>query len=147
YYSERFVHSGDLSAYGSDQTTLNDAHKGAVAVVASRSDKPQAGRADAARRLMRNYTNRLDEVRAAWLQSTEIRSTQIDVLGPKIASSFDALLAKVTGNQNSLGETAKAAASDTASTTFIISAILIVIGLVLAYVIGRLISGAVSRMA
>ncbi|MGV1755053.1 methyl-accepting chemotaxis protein [Agrobacterium sp. CG674] len=147
YYSERFVHSGDLSAYDSAQTTLNDALKGADAVVASSSDKSQAGRADAARRLMRNYTNRLDEVRDAWLQSNEIRSTQLDVLGPKIASAFDALLAKVTGNQNSLGETAKATASDTASKTFMISAVLIVIGLVLAYIIGRLISAAVSRMA
>lgn len=147
YYSERFVHSGDLEAYDSAQKALNDALNGADGLVTSSTDKAQAGRADAVRRLMRNYTSRLDDVRDAWLQSNNIRSTQLDVLGPKIASSFDALLAKVTGNQNRLNETAKETTSETSSKTFAISAVLIVIGLVLAYIIGRLISAAVSRMA
>ncbi|MGG7517230.1 methyl-accepting chemotaxis protein [Allorhizobium undicola] len=147
YYSERFVHSGNLAAYETAQASLNDALKRADAIVQSASDKSQAGRADAAQRLMRNYTNRLNDVRDVWLKSNEIRTTQLDVLAPKIASAFDALQAKVTGNQNTLSESAKATASAASSTTLTISAVLIVIGLILAYVIGRLISSAVSRMA
>ncbi|PYE41253.1 methyl-accepting chemotaxis protein [Rhizobium sp. PP-F2F-G20b] len=147
YHSQRFVYSGDLSAFQEAQSALKMALSSADEIVSSSSDLSQAGRADAAQRLMRNYTDRLDDVRAAWLEIKDIRSNKLDVLGPQIASSFDALLASVTGKQNTLSVIAKSTGDDTVFKTLAISAALIVIGLILAYIVGRLISRAVSRMA
>jgi methyl-accepting chemotaxis protein len=147
YHSERFINAGDLRAYDASQAALIDAVARNEALSASLSEKSQVARATNALRLMKNYTSRLNDVKDVMLASNDIRTRQLDVMAPKIASSFDALQAKVTSKQTSLSETAKATASATVSTMLTVSGVLIIIGLVLAYFIGRLISGAVSRMA
>jgi methyl-accepting chemotaxis protein len=147
YFSERFIHAGDFNAYDTAQTALNEALKRNSIIITGLSDKLQTGRADAAERLMKNYTSRLNDVRDAMLASNDIREKQLDVLAPKIASGFQALQKDVTGNQVALGTAAKSNAESTATTTLAISGLLIVIGLILAYTVGRLISKAVRQMA
>jgi methyl-accepting chemotaxis protein len=147
YYSERFIHAGDLKAFDTAQTALTEALARSKILEAGVSEKSEIDRTTGAVRLMNNYTSRLNDVKDVLLASNDIREKQLDVLAPKIASAFDALQAKITGNQTALNESVNATVSTASARMITVSALLIVVGLVLAYFVGRLISSAVSRMA
>ncbi|MBB4955477.1 methyl-accepting chemotaxis protein [Agrobacterium vitis] len=147
YASERFIHVGDMKAYETAQAALGEALERAKILTANVTTKSEIERTAGAVRLMNNYTSRLNDVKDVLLASNDIRAKQLDVLAPKIAAAFDVLQDKVTGNQTTLSEEVNATAKAATMRLMIVSALLIVVGLVLAYFVGRLISRAVSRMA
>jgi methyl-accepting chemotaxis protein len=147
YFSERFINAGDLKAYDTAQTALAQAIERSKALSAGLTEKSEIERVAGAVRLMNNYTSRLNDVKDVLLASNDIRKSQLDVLAPKIASAFDTLQAEVTGAQTALNDTVKATSSEASTRMITVSALLIIVGLVLAYIVGRMISGAVSRMA
>ncbi|WP_321382162.1 HAMP domain-containing protein, partial [Rhizobium sp.] len=147
YFSERFINAGDLKAYDSAQAALAEAVARNKTLSEAVTEKSEIERVDGALRLMNNYTGRLNDMKDVLLASDDIRKKQLDVLAPKIASKFDALQGKVTSTQTTLNETVKETAKATATRMLSVAALLILAGLVLAYFVGRLISGAVSRMA
>jgi len=147
YYSERFVHAGDLRAYDTAQAALNEAMASNATMEKSVTDAVQKTRISGASRLMKNYTDRLGDVKSVRLASNDIREKQLDVLAPKIASGFSDLQAKITGAQQKLDGSVEAMVTSATTTTLATSGLLIVIGLVLAYSVGRLISSAVRNMA
>jgi methyl-accepting chemotaxis protein len=111
------------------------------------TDAVQKTSISGASRLMKNYTDRLGDVKSVRLASNDIREKQLDVLAPKIASGFSDLQAKITGAQQKLDGSVEAMVTSATTTTLATSGLLIVIGLVLAYSVGRLISSAVRNMA
>ncbi|HXV31588.1 MAG TPA: methyl-accepting chemotaxis protein, partial [Sinorhizobium sp.] len=147
YYSERFLHAGDLGAYDLAQAALAEAVERHEQLVASLKGDMQLGRAKSALQLMKNYSARLGDAKEVFLQAKNIREQQLAQLAPKIASEFAKLHEAVNDRQAVLGSEAEATAGSTSSTTLVISALLTVIGLVLAGIVGRLIAGAIRRMA
>jgi methyl-accepting chemotaxis protein len=147
YYSERFVHADDLAAYDRAQTALQEAVEINKMAVEAAKVELQQKRLDGAGRLMQNYTARLGDVKTVLLESNEIRETQMSVQAQQIASGFRDLQARITGAQTSLDGSVESTVASATTTTLVISGLLIVIGLVLSYVLGRLISSAIRQMA
>ncbi len=147
YFSERFIHSGDLAAYDTAQSALNEAM--ALNDVAAKAAKNelQHKRVMGAGQLMQNYTSRLGDVRDVLLATNKIRDNELNVLAPKIAKGFEDLQASVMDTQKTLDGSVDATVAAASSSTLAISGVLIVIGLVLAYFIGQLISSNVRSMA
>ncbi|OLP61822.1 chemotaxis protein [Xaviernesmea oryzae] len=147
YFSERFVHANDLKAYDVAQAALKQAVALDNAAAQSARDALQRKRLAGATQLMQNYTGRLEEVRQVLLSSNAIRDGKMDVLAPKIASGFAGLQDKISGAQTALDGSVQSTVSSVTLSTLVISGLLIVIGLVLSYAVGRLISGKVRSMA
>ncbi|MFT4184377.1 MAG: methyl-accepting chemotaxis protein [Rhizobium sp.] len=147
YFSERFIHSGDLASYDVAQSALNEAMSLNEAAAKAAKGDLQRKRVLGAGQLMQNYTGRLGDVRDVMLATNKIRESELNVLAPKIATGFRDLQASVMDAQRSLDGSVETTVSSATRTTFMISGLLIVIGLVLAYVVGQLISSAVRRMA
>ncbi|OWV80565.1 chemotaxis protein [Rhizobium sp. R635] len=147
YFSERFVHSDDFAAYDTAQAALAQAVALNDAAAKAAKNELQKKRLMGAGQLMQNYTARLGDMKDVLQTSGNIRQTQLNVLAPKIAGEFKDLQATVTGAQKNLDGSVEATVASATSTTLVISGLLIVIGLVLSYFVGRLISSAVRGMA
>ncbi|MBB3659908.1 methyl-accepting chemotaxis protein [Rhizobium sp. BK650] len=147
YFSERFVHSDDFAAYDTAQAALAEAVALNEAAAKAAKNELQKKRLMGAGQLMQNYTARLGDLKEVLQASGNIRQTQLNVLAPKIAGEFKNLQATVTGAQKDLDGSVEATVASATSATLVISALLIVIGLVLSYFVGRLISSAVRGMA
>ncbi|MFB2602399.1 methyl-accepting chemotaxis protein, partial [Rhizobium phaseoli] len=147
YFSERFVHSEDFTAYDTAQAALAEAVTLNETAATAAKDELQKKRLMGAGQLMQNYTARLGDMKEVLQASGNIRQTQLGVLAPKISGEFKDLQATVTGAQTNLDGSVEAMVSSATSTTLVISGLLIVIGLVLSYFVGRLISSAVRGMA
>ncbi|MBX4909846.1 MULTISPECIES: methyl-accepting chemotaxis protein [Rhizobium] len=147
YFSERFVHSDDFAAYDTAQAALAQAVALNDAAAKAAKNELQKKRLMGAGQLMQNYTARLGDMKEVLQASGNIRQTQLNVLAPKIAGEFKDLQATVTGAQKNLDGSVEATVASATSTTLVISGLLIVIGLVLSYFVGRLISSAVRGMA
>ncbi|MBB3138695.1 methyl-accepting chemotaxis protein [Rhizobium pisi] len=147
YFSERFVHSNDFAAYDTAQAALAEAVSLNDAAAAAAKNELQKKRLMGAGQLMQNYTARLSDMKDVLQASGNIRQTQLNVLAPKISDEFKDLQATVSGAQKNLDGSVESMVSSATSTTLVISGFLIVIGLVLSYFVGRLISSAVRNMA
>ncbi|MBY3156315.1 methyl-accepting chemotaxis protein [Rhizobium laguerreae] len=147
YFSERFVHSDDFAAYDTAQAALAEAVALNEAAAKAAKNELQKKRLMGAGQLMQNYTARLGDMKDVLQASGNIRQTQLSVLAPKISGGFKDLQATVTGAQKTLDGSVDATVASATSTTLVISGLLIVIGLVLSYFVGRLISSAVRNMA
>jgi methyl-accepting chemotaxis protein len=147
YYSERFVHAGDFGAYDAAQAALNEAMALNTNMENSATDIVQKTRIAGASRLMKNYTDRLGDVKSVLLSTNDIRENQLNILAPKIASGFSDLQAKIAGAQEKLDGSVETMITSAKSTTLFISGFVIAVGLVLAYTLGLLISSAVRAMA
>ena len=147
YFSERFVHSNDFAAYDTAQAALAEAVTLNEAAAKAAKNELQKKRLMGAGQLMQNYTARLGDMKDVLQASGNIRQTQLSVLAPKISGGFKDLQATVTGAQKTLDGSVDATVASATSTTLVISGLLIVIGLVLSYFVGRLISSAVRDMA
>ncbi|ARM92417.1 methyl-accepting chemotaxis protein (plasmid) [Rhizobium sp. CIAT894] len=147
YFSERFVHSNDFAAYDKAQAALAEAVALNDAAAKAAKNELQKKRLMGAGQLMQNYTARLGDMKEVLQASGNVRQTQLNVLAPKIAGEFKDLQATVTGAQKNLDGSVEATVASATSTTLVISGLLIVIGLVLSYFVGRLISSAVRKMA
>ncbi|MGO7426812.1 methyl-accepting chemotaxis protein, partial [Rhizobium ruizarguesonis] len=147
YFSERFVHSNDFAAYDTAQAALAEAVALNDAAAKAAKNELQKKRLMGAGQLMQNYTARLGDMKEVLQASGNIRQTQLNVLAPKISGEFRDLQAAVTGAQKNLDGSVDATVASATSATLLISGLLIVIGLVLSYFVGRLISSAVRNMA
>ncbi|MBO9096599.1 MULTISPECIES: methyl-accepting chemotaxis protein [unclassified Rhizobium] len=147
YFSERFVHADDLQAYESAQAALKEAVDRNTALGKIAPNELQQKRIAGAARLMQNYTARLGDVKDVLLASNAIRQGELDVLAPKIASGFKNLQSTITNSQTALDGSVESTVQSATTKTLVISAMLILVGLVLSYAIGRLISAAVRSMA
>lgn len=147
YYSERFVHAGDFGAYDAAQAALNEAMALNTNMENSATDIVQKTRIAGASRLMKNYTDRLGDVKSVLLSTNDIRENQLNILAPKIASGFSDLQAKIAGAQEKLDGSVETMITSAKATTLFISGFVIAVGLVLAYTLGLLISSAVRAMA
>ncbi len=112
-----------------------------------KDNKLQYGRVIAAGRLMANYSARLADLQATVKENRELVDSQIGVYGPRIAKQFDTLHRIVNERLDAQSSQAMADASSTTTTTLFFSVVVIALGLGLAFVIGLLISRAVTRMA
>jgi methyl-accepting chemotaxis protein len=147
YFSERFIHSGELAAYDAAQSALNDAMALNDTAAKAAKNELQRKRVLGAGQLMQNYTSRLGGVRDVMLAANKIRDSELGVLAPKIISGFRDLQATVMDAQKTLDGSVDSTIASATSSTLAISGLLIVIGLVLAFFIGQLISSAVRKMA
>ncbi len=147
YFSERFVHSNDFAAYDAAQAALAEAVALNDAAAKAAKNELQKKRLLGAGQLMQNYTARLGDMKEVLQASGNIRQTQLSVLAPKISSAFKDLQVTVTGAQKNLDGSVEATVAAATSTTLVISGLLIVIGLLLSYFVGRLVSSAVRGMA
>ncbi len=147
YFSERFVHSNDFAAYDAAQAALAEAVALNDAAAKTAKNELQKKRLMGAGQLMQNYTARLGDMKEVLQASGNIRQTQLSVLAPKISSAFKDLQVTVTGAQKNLDGSVEATVAAATSTTLVISGLLIVIGLLLSYFVGRLVSSAVRGMA
>ncbi|MQB40404.1 methyl-accepting chemotaxis protein [Rhizobium sp. ICMP 5592] len=147
YFSERFIHAGDLTSYDTAQSALNDAMALNDAAAKAAKNDLQRKRILGAGQLMQNYTSRLGDVRDVLLATNKIRESELNVLAPKIATGFKNLQATVMDAQKTLDGSVDTTVASATSSTLVISGLLLVIGLVLAYFVGQLISSAVRKMA
>lgn len=150
YFSERFIHSGDLPSYELAQAALNGAialNDTAAKAAKAAKEELQHKRLLGAGKLMQNYTSRLGDVRNVMMTMINIRESELNVLAPKIATGFNDLQVNVMNAQKSLDGSVETTVASATRSTLVISGLLIVIGLILAYFVGRLISSAVRRMA
>ncbi len=147
YFSERFVHSNDFAAYDAAQAALAEAVALNDAAAKAAKNELQKKRLMGAGQLMQNYTARLGDMKEVLQASGNIRQTELNVLAPKISSAFKDLQVTVTGAQKNLDGSVEATVAAATSTTLVISGLLIVIGLLLSYFVGRLVSSAVRGMA
>ncbi|QWW71527.1 methyl-accepting chemotaxis protein [Rhizobium sp. WYJ-E13] len=147
YFSERFVHSDDFAAYDTAQAALAEAVALNDTAAKTAKNELQKKRLLGAGQLMQNYTARLGDMKEVLQASGNIRQTQLNILAPKISGEFKNLQATVTGAQKNLDGSVEATVASATSATLVISGLLIVIGLVLSYFVGRLISSAVRGMA
>jgi len=147
YASERFVHSDDLAAYDVAQAALNEAVARNESAIKIAKNALQQKRLEGAGQLMQNYTSRLGEMRDVLQEAKRVRETELDELAPKISTGFKSLQASVAAAQASLDASVGKTVSAASSVTLLVSGALVVIGLVLSYFLGRLISVAVRKMA
>ncbi|MGM4914368.1 methyl-accepting chemotaxis protein [Rhizobium sp. 768_B6_N1_8] len=147
YFSERFVHSDDFAAYDTAQAALAEAVALNDAAAKAAKNELQKKRLMGAGQLMQNYTARLGDLKEVLEASGNIRQMQLNVLAPKISGAFKDLQATVTGAQKNLDGSVEATVAAATSTMLVISGLLIVIGLLLSYLVGRLIASAVRGMA
>ena len=147
YASERFVATGDLQAYERAQAALNEALGLNTTATKNAQNELQRTRLAGAAQLMQNYTSRLREMRDVWSETINIRKTELNELAPKIANGFQSLQTAVASTQTSLDASVEQTMSSATTTTLIVSVALVIIGLALSYYLGRLISGAVRKMA
>jgi methyl-accepting chemotaxis protein len=147
YYAERFVQSGDTASYAIAQTSLQNALELNDAAGRAVKNDLQQTRLRGAGQLMQNYTARLSEIRDVLAEAKRVREDDLDVLAPKIATGFKKLQASVARTQENLDASVESTTSSAARWTLIISGALIVVGLLISYYLGRLISEAIRRMA
>lgn len=147
YYSERFVHAEDLGAYETAQAALAEAVSLNEDAVKAAMSELQKKRLLGANQLMQNYTARLADMKTVLQNSDTIRKTQLSVLAPKISAEFQKLQANIAGAQKTLDGSVDDTVASASNTTLVISGLLITIGLVLSYFIGKVISSAVRNMA
>ncbi|RWX81240.1 methyl-accepting chemotaxis protein [Neorhizobium lilium] len=147
YFSERFVHSEDFAAYATAQAALAEALTLNGAAAKTAKIELQKKRLMGAEQLMQNYTARLGDMKNVLQASGTIRETQLSVLAPKILAEFRVLQAGIVGAQKTLDGSVDDTIVSATNTMLIISGLLIVIGLVLSYFLGLVISSAVRRMA
>ena len=147
YFSERFVHSDDFAAYDAAQAALAEAVALNDAAAKAAKNELQKKRLMGAGQLMQNYTARLGDMKEVLQASGKIRQTELNVLAPKISGAFKDLQVAVTGAQKDLDGSVESTVAAATSTMLIISALLIVIGLLLSYFVGRLVSSSVRGMA
>ena len=147
YNSERFVQSGDLAAYENAQTALKQAVSLNEKAGKTAANTLQKNRLLGAGQLMQNYTSRLAEIRDVLAQAKTVREGELNTLAPKISTGFNTLQANVAKAQTALDNSVDQTVSAASRLTLAISAALTIAGLVISYFLGRLISGAVKRMA
>ncbi|MGI8397406.1 methyl-accepting chemotaxis protein [Agrobacterium deltaense] len=147
YASERFVATGDPQAYERAQAALNEALGLNTTATKNAKNELQRTRLAGTAQLMQNYTSRLREMRDVWSETINIRKTELNELAPKIANGFQSLQTAVASTQTSLDASVEQTMSSATTTTLIVSVALVIIGLALSYYLGRLISGAVRKMA
>ncbi|WP_431324764.1 methyl-accepting chemotaxis protein [Rhizobium sp. YTU87027] len=147
YASERFVHADDLAAYDIAQAALNEAVARNDSALKLAKNALQQKRLQGAGQLMQNYTSRLGEMRDVLQEAKRVRETELNELAPKISTGFKSLQASVAATQASLDASVGKTVSAASRVTLLVSGALVVIGLVLSYFLGRLISIAVRKMA
>ncbi len=146
YFSERFVHTGDAFAYDKAQAELKDALALNGSAAKHAKNELQQKRLNGATQLMQNYTSRLAEVKQVADAMNETHEVQ-KVLAAKVFDGFSTLSSAVTTAQGNLDGSVDATIRSARTMTLAIAGLLIIVGLVLSYVLGRLISAAVRKMA
>ncbi|MFB9912317.1 methyl-accepting chemotaxis protein [Rhizobium paknamense] len=147
-YSGKFLEGDNIADYDKAQALLTQAlaeQKQLAEVV--KDNKLQLGRVQAAARLMGNYSARLADLQAVVKETHGLIDSQLGTIGPQIARQFAQLQQDISQRQNAQSHEAVASADSTNRFTLSFSVVVIVLGLALAYVIGLLISRAVTRMA
>ncbi|MCX8997100.1 methyl-accepting chemotaxis protein [Rhizobiaceae bacterium BDR2-2] len=145
--AEHFVRNKEVATYITARDMLETAAAENGRLGLFTSDDLQKAKVDNAARLMENYRARLADLRTVLTEIQTIQTNRLDVLAPKIASGFASLEEKIAGEQNAIDRSVTEMVGSATTTTVLISLALILTGLVLAYVIGRLISHAVRSLA
>ncbi|OLP47811.1 chemotaxis protein, partial [Allorhizobium taibaishanense] len=147
-YSGKYLEGDKAADYTKAQALLTQALAEQKQLAESLKDnKLQASRVAAAARLMTNYSARLTDLQTVVTESRGLIDNQLGTLGPQIAKQFAQLQQDIRDRQASQSSAAIATATGTQSFTLGFSVVVIVLGLALAYLIGMLISRAVTRMA
>jgi methyl-accepting chemotaxis protein len=100
-----------------------------------------------------SYQDNVASFEALFLETADLivaRNTllddQLDVLGPQVANGYAALLSDVVSVQNTVGPRAAAEVASISRSTMVLGLVAIALGIVAAFFIGRLISGAIGTV-
>ncbi|WP_152047627.1 methyl-accepting chemotaxis protein [Aureimonas psammosilenae] len=145
--AERFLRSQEAPQYAEAARQITDAKTRMKALRAGALDPLQIKRIDAASRILDNFDLRLGDAKDVVLARRSILDDRLAVVGPQLQQRFAALQDEIVERQKELGPEAEAMASSTARTTLVICVLLIAVGLVLSWVVGRFISQSVRGMA
>ena len=148
FNSGKYQNGTAQADYDQAQLYLNKALEQQKALAEQLKDnKLQYSRVIAAGRLMANYSARLADLQATVKENRDLIDGQLGVYGPRIAQKFDVLQKIVNERLDAQSRQAMADASSTTTTTLSFSVVIIALGLGLAFVIGLVISRAVTGMA
>jgi methyl-accepting chemotaxis protein len=146
FYAERFLLSNSQEAFDESITRLGDGAEG-LASLAPRLQNPRRRQlAEEASALLVEYRDTLSRVRDV-INNRNERLADMDRIGPELAADYGAMLEQTIDEQNTLGPQASAQISNTRSVSVWLGIGAVVLGLALAFLIGRWIAGAVSAMA
>ncbi|TWD48254.1 methyl-accepting chemotaxis protein [Agrobacterium vitis] len=148
FNSGKYQNGTAQADYDQAQLYLNKALEQQKALAEQLKDnKLQYSRVIAAGRLMANYSARLADLQATVKENRDLIDSQLGVYGLRIAQKFDVLQKIVNERLDAQSRQAMADASSTTTTTLSFSVVIIALGLGLAFVIGLVISRAVTGMA
>ncbi|WP_082490583.1 methyl-accepting chemotaxis protein [Aureimonas sp. Leaf454] len=145
--AERSVRAGDAAAYEDAKAKLAIAIERHAALQAALKDETQVQRARSVQHLLTHYGARLSEAEAIRVDSAAIGTGTLKPLAAKIATAFDAIGPSIVARERDVEPAAEALARSTRVSTLVICGLLIAVGLVLSYLVGRVIAGSVRRMA
>jgi methyl-accepting chemotaxis protein len=144
--TSKFVFADDLDALAEAHYRLTAVHD-ALQAIAARPGAALAKPAEAALGPIQVYIDSVDEFQRIGVERNRINQTVLNVLGPEAQAALGDLQDTLFARQDTLGPTTAAEIKATKIAAEIVSIIAILVGLALAYVIGRWIAGAVRGMA
>ena len=97
--------------------------------------------------LLLTFEAQIEEMRQVLGTAGEMNHQLVEVLGPQLSQAYGALSERIRDSQNAIGPQASAQMSQTKAVAQVLGIGAVVAGLVLAFVIGRWIAGAVQGMA
>src|SRR5690242_8936502 len=145
--AQRFMMSGnniDYKAIKSDGQIAADKAQGLGKQIL---DESAAGKMKAASDSISNYLELADQLAGMTNQRKEIEAKTLEDAGTKLVAELDVLTKMIVANQATLGADADAGTTTTNVVLSAISGVAVLLGLIMAVVLGRWLSGTIRRMA
>ncbi|OXT02350.1 hypothetical protein B7H23_05470 [Notoacmeibacter marinus] len=147
YAAERFAKSNDLAVYEEAQAHLAEATGRFDALRESLFRSIQINRALSARTLLDNYGQRLVDLKDTVVAKQAINTETLAPIDAEMSAAFDDLRNGIAESQRAFGSQAETMADSAMMSTITISLAVIVFGLLLAYIVGRMIARTVRQLA
>ena len=93
------------------------------------------------------YRDSLTELHGVVDETNDINTNQLNAIGLNMQGDLSDMQARIVARQNSLGEAGSARAATTTTVLLTVGGFALLLGLVMAFIIGRWLSGAIRQMA
>ena len=145
--AQRFTMSGVDADYQAIKAAGKMATDQSTELATLTFDPDAAAKLKTTTQAISDYLDSADELKTMTNQRKEIENTQLEAADVKLASRVDALTKTIVDGETALGSDADARTSTTNMILTAVSGIAIVLGVIMAFILGRWLSGTIRRMA
>ncbi|MEM9145403.1 MAG: methyl-accepting chemotaxis protein [Pseudomonadota bacterium] len=145
-YMEKYMVDHDEANYGTSSGHLNDARALIAELDASLQNPGRREMMMTVDTGLASYMGLAERIVSEMEERDAIAKDELDVIGPRVQASLDGLMANNIATQNRLGPEAAATFTELAWIVKIAAGVVVVLGIILAFLIGRSISRPVGEM-